>query len=166
MSFFSCNVLKLNPLECTTMNNQKFKIGTKILDMNSHKPLFYPFSISVNKCCGSCNNINDPYAKLCVPDVVKNINAEVFNLMSRSNEKNHIEWHQTCKCKCRLNASVCDNKQGWNKDKCRCKCKELIDKGSCIKGFIGNPSICDCECDKSCDIRQYLNYENLSAERK
>ena len=44
--------------------------------------LFYPFSIKVNKCSRSCNNINDPYAKLCVTDVVKNINIKVFNLMS------------------------------------------------------------------------------------
>ena len=39
---------------------------------------FYPYSIKVNKCSGSCNNINDPYAELCVPDVVKNMNVKVF----------------------------------------------------------------------------------------
>ena len=31
--------------------------------------------------------------------------------MSRSNEIRHIKWHETCKCKCRLGASVCNNKQ-------------------------------------------------------
>ena len=50
------------------------------------------------------------------------------------------------------------NKQPWNKDKCICECKELILKGRCDKGFIWNPSICDC--DKSCDIGEYLDYEN------
>ena len=45
----------------------------KILNVNSNEPLFYPYSTEVNKCSGSCNNINDPYAKLRVPDVVKNI---------------------------------------------------------------------------------------------
>ena len=64
-----------------------------------------------NKCSGSCNNINDPYVKLRVPDVVKNVNAKVFNLMPFSNQKRHIECHETCKCKCRLDASVCNNKQ-------------------------------------------------------
>ena len=49
-----------------------------------------------------------------------------------------------CKCKCRLDASVCNNRQSWNKDKCRCECKELIDKGVCKKGFIWNPSNCVC----------------------
>ena len=67
--------------------------------------------------------------KLCVPDVVKNINVKVFNLMSRASEKRHIKWYQTCKCKCRLDTSVSNNKQRWNNDKFKCECKELIDNG-------------------------------------
>ena len=166
ISFFSWKAIPLNALECGKMNNQGCKIGTKIRDINSYEPLFYPFSISVNKCTGSCNNINNPYAKLCVPDVVKNINVKVFNLMPRNNETRHIKWHEICKSKCRLDASVCNNKQRWNKDKCRCECEELIDKGSCDKGFIWNPSNCDCECGKLCDIREYLDYENCKCRKK
>ena len=71
-------------------------------------------------CSGNCNNINDPYARICVPGTVKNLNAEVFNLMSRTNEARSIEWHETCKCICRLNEIICNNKQRWNKDECRC----------------------------------------------
>ena len=95
--------------------------------------MFYPDSITISKCKGSCNTINDPYAKFCVPDTIKNINVKAFNLMSRTNETRHIKWHKTCKCRCRLDASVCNNKQIWNEDKCRCECKELIDKGMCNK---------------------------------
>ena len=62
--FFSWSVLKLNPLECVTMDNQECKIRTKIIFINGNKLLFYPCSITVNKCSGSCNSINDPYAKL------------------------------------------------------------------------------------------------------
>ena len=65
--------------------------------------MFY-FSIKKNKCSGICNNINDPCAKMCVPDVVKNLNVKVFNLMSRTNKIRLIEWHETCKCICRLDA--------------------------------------------------------------
>ena len=36
--------------------------------------------------------------------------------------------------------------------------KELIDKGVCDKEFIFNPSNCECECDTSCNIGQYLDY--------
>ena len=88
MTFFSFNVLNVNSLECVSMNNQECKIKSDIINTNNNEPVFYPFSIKVNKCIGSCNNINDPYAKLCVPDVVKNINIRVFNLMSWSNQKN------------------------------------------------------------------------------
>ena len=52
------------------------------------------------------------------------------------------------------------NKQRWNEDKCICECKGLIDKGICDKGFIWNLSNCECECDKSCDVREYLDYKN------
>ena len=45
--------------------------------------------------------------------------------------KKHIGWHESCWCKCRLSASVCNNKQRRKKYKCRCEFKELIDKGSC-----------------------------------
>ena len=72
--------------------------------------------------------------------------------MSRSNETRYIEWHETCKCECRLDASGCNNKQRWDDDKCRCECKELIYKGVCDRGYIWNPSNCECECDKSCDV--------------
>ena len=136
------------------------KARTKIIDVNSNEPVFYPFIIKVNKCGGSCNGINDPYAKLCVPDIIKNKNVRVFNLMSRINETRHIIWHETCKCICRLSASVCNNRQRWNEDKCKCECKELVDKGICDKGFIWNPSNCECECDKSSGIGEYLDYKN------
>ena len=86
--------------------------------------------------------------------------------MSRTNEARHIKWDETCKCKCGLDASVCNNKQLWNNDKCRCECKELIDKGICEKEFIWNPSNCECEWDKSCDVGEYLDYENCKCRKR
>ena len=74
--------------------------------------------------------------------------------------KQDIKWHETCKCKCKLDASVCNNKQRWNYDKCRCECQELINKRMCNKGYIWNLSNCECECDKLCDIGEYLDYKN------
>ena len=83
-----------------------------------------------------------------------------------TNETIHIEWHETCKCICRLDEIICNSKQPWNEDKCRCECKELIDKGVCDKGFIFNPSNCECECDKSCNIGQYLDYSDCKCKKK
>ena len=81
------------------------------MNINNMKPLFYLYSLLVNKCSGSCNGISNPHTKLCVPNFVNKLNIKVFNLMSKTNETRHIEWHETCACKCRLNASVCNNKQ-------------------------------------------------------
>ena len=126
---------------------------------------FFLFYIKTRKCSGICNSTNDAYAKLCVPDIVENLNVKLFNLMSKTNGTRHIEWHETCKFKCRLDDSVCNNKQSWNDDKCRCKCKELIHKGVCNKGLIWNRSNCECECDKSCDVGDYLDYENCKCRK-
>ena len=75
--------------------------------------------------------------------------------MSRTNETRHIEWIKTCKCKCRLNARVCNNKRRWNGDNLRFECKELNDKEICDKGFIWNP-----------DIGEYLDYRNCKCRNK
>ena len=74
MSIFSCNTLKY-----IFMNNQECKVRPGIININSNEPLFYPHRTSANECSGNYNNINDLYAKLCVPDVVKSINVRVFN---------------------------------------------------------------------------------------
>ena len=148
------------------MNNKKYEIRPEIVTINNNEPLFYSYSIVPNKCRGSCDNINDPYETLCVPDVTKNISIKLFNLMSRSNETRDIYRHKTCKCKCRLDVSVRDNKQRWNKDKWRYECKELIDECICDKRFIWNPSICEWGCDKLSDIWQYLDYKDCKCRKK
>ena len=80
------NAVPLNavPLSCISMTNQECKVRPGTINVNSDEPLFYPFSIKTSKCTGSCNNINDPYAKMCVPNVViigkggMKINIDVF----------------------------------------------------------------------------------------
>ena len=71
------------------MKNQEWRVRPEIINVNSNEPMFYPFSIKTSKRSGSCNNINNPYAKICVPDVIKDLNVKVFNLMSRTNETRH-----------------------------------------------------------------------------
>ena len=84
MSFFSCNALKF-----VSMNNQECKIRPEIININSNKPLFHRYIVNINKCDGGYNNINDPYAKLCLLDVTKNV--KVFNLMSRTIKARYVE---------------------------------------------------------------------------
>ena len=128
---FNCTVLNVNPLKCISMNNRQCKIIPQLKNVNSNEPSFYPYSILVNKCSYNCNNINGPYAKFCVPDVVRK-----FNLTPRTNETRPRKWHETCKYKFRLDVSLCNNKRQWNSDKCRFEWKELIYKRTGDKGFI------------------------------
>ena len=91
MTFFSCNVFNVNSIECVSMNNQECKVRPEIINLSTNEPLFYPYSIKINKCKANCNTINDPYAKIFVADNIKNINIKVFNLISRTNETRHIK---------------------------------------------------------------------------
>ena len=136
-------IIKTKTLECVSVTNQECMKRSKIIDVNKNEIVFYLLSIKVNKCSGNCNNINDPMAKLCVPDIIKDMNIKVFNMLARINETRKITWHETCKCICRFTKAVCNDKQEWDENKCKCECKEdLIDKLKCNKGYMWNPSTC------------------------
>ena len=70
----------VNLLSCISMNNQEFKVIKQVLNLNGDEPVFFPFIVKTSKCSGSCNNVNNQYAKLCVSDVVENLNVRAFNL--------------------------------------------------------------------------------------
>ena len=107
---FSTSLTGVNSSSCISINNQEYKVRPQIANVNSKEPVFFHFSTKISKCSSSCNNINDPYAKLCVPDIVKTLSISVINLTSRTNERRHIEWHEICKYKGMLDGSVCNNK--------------------------------------------------------
>ena len=69
------NFTNASSLSCISMNNQECKTRPQVINVNGDEPVFFPFSIETSKCSGSCNNINYPYAKMCVPDIVKNLNV-------------------------------------------------------------------------------------------
>ena len=99
-SLFLSSLVNTTSLNGISINNQICKVRSEIINFNSNEPVFYPFSIKTSKCSGNCDNINNPYAKRCIPDVIQDLNVKVFNLMSGTNETRHIKWHETCKCKC------------------------------------------------------------------
>ena len=106
-------------------------------------------------------------AKLCVPNIIKRINMKVYNFWMRLNETRNVLWHESCKCVCRLNSSVCNNKQIWNSDTCRCDCnEEFVVIISCHKGYTWNPSTCECQRDMWCKPGQYLDHKNCVCKNK
>ena len=167
ISLFS--IIKTKALECVSVVNQKCMPRPKILDVNEGvgEALFYPYNVQVNKCSGICNTLDNPMAKLCVSGIVKRVNMQVYNFLMRLNETRNVLWHESCKCVCRLNSSVCNNKQIWNGDTCRCDCNEdFAGVVGCDKGYVWNSSTCECQCDKWCKQGQYLDYKNCICNNK
>ena len=84
------------------------------------------------------------------------MNVKVFNIMSRVNDTKFIVQHESCRCKCRLNESVCNTKQEWHHNDCKCECKEINVWSSWKDDDMWNHGMCDCKCNKGCKIDEYL----------
>ena len=163
------NIIKIKALECVSVVNQKCMPRPKILDVNEGigEALFYPYNVLVNKCSGSCNTLEDSMAKLCVPNVTKRVNMQVYDFLMRLNETRNVLWHESCKCLCKLNSSVCNSKQIWNSDTYRCDCNEdFAGIINCTKGYTWNPSTSECQCDMWCKPGQYLDHKNCVCKNK
>ena len=89
--FTNASSLNAVPLNYIPMKNQERKTRPQVVNVNGDELVFFPFSIETSKCSGSCNNINYPYANICVPDAIKNFNVKKFNLMSRTNKTRFTE---------------------------------------------------------------------------
>ena len=151
-------IIKTKALECVSVVNQKCMPRPKILDVNegTGKALFYPYNVQVNKCSGTCNTLDNPMVKLCVPNVIKGVNMQVYNFLMRLNEARNVLWHERC-----------NNKQIWNDDTCRCDCNEdFAGIINCAKGYTWNSSTCKCQCDKWCKPGQYLDHKNCVCKNK
>ena len=101
-------------------------------------------------------------AKLCVPNVIKRVNMQVYNFLMRLNGTRNVLWYV-----CKLNSSVCNNKHIWNSDTCRCDCNEdFAGIISCDKGYTWNPSTCECQCDMWCKPGQNSHHKNCICKNK
>ena len=79
ISLFS--MLKVGALEYVSVVNQEYMPRPKILNVNEGigEALFYPYNVLVNKCSGSCDTLDNPMSKICVPKIIKNVNMKVYN---------------------------------------------------------------------------------------
>ena len=80
----------------------------------------FPYDFKVNRSIDSCNNISNPYSNVCITDIIKNVTVKMFDLIELTNTTKQVEFHESCKCVCKINSTVCKNKQKSNKIKCRC----------------------------------------------
>ena len=108
MTCSSCSIIKnitgnfmliprdkfLNIPDFFLLANEECKVRKVIVD-NDY--MTFPYKIKVDKCIGSFNNKNNPYYKVCLPDIVKNISIRVFDLLSQKNVLKNITFHKNCK---------------------------------------------------------------------
>ena len=163
------SALKVNTLESLSLINRECIPRPKTLNVNEGiaEALFYPYNVLVNKCSGSCDILDNPVSKICVPKIIKNVNMRVYNFLMRLNDTRNVLWHESCKCVCRLDSSVCNSKQIWNSDTCSCNCNEdFAGITSCDKGYTWNPSTCEWQCDMWCKPGQYLDHKNCVCKSK
>ena len=162
-------IIKTKALECVSVVNQKCMPRPKILDVNEGvgEALFYPYNVQVINYSGSCNTLDNLIEKLCVPNVIKGLNIKVYNFLTMLHETRNVLWHESCKCVCKLNSSVCNNKHICNSNTCRCDCNEdFAGMINCAKGYTWNPSTCECQCDTWCKPGQYLDHKNCVCKNK
>ena len=108
-----------NSLKCISFKNQECKVRKVIVD---NKYMAFPYRIEIDRCVGSYSNISNPHSKVCIPDIAKIVTVKMFDLMNLENTTKQAEFHESCKCVCKINSSVCSQKQRFNKNKCRCEC--------------------------------------------
>ena len=127
---------------CLLLKNQVCKVRKVIAD-NDY--MTFPYKIKVDKCIGSCNDKNNPYFKVCLPDSIKTIRVKSFDLISKKNVLKTISFHQNCKCGCLLDEKVCNNLEKWNRDKFRYEC---LKSKRCKISYSWNVNIRRCEMKK------------------
>ena len=154
---------------CLLLKNQECAVR-KVIIGNDYMTFPCKIGVDIDRCIGSCNDKDNPYFKVCLPDSVKNISVKSFDLLSKKNVLKNISFHQSCKCGCLLDEKVCNNLQKWNKDKRRCECLKIKD---CDIGYSWNVNNCRCEmkklaalieteeCDVETDkIKNFLNVKH------
>ena len=134
----NCKIFKVHIIK-----NQEFKVRKVIID-NDYMTFLY--KIKVDKCVGSCNDLENPYFKFCSPDIVKNISIKSFDLISRKIVLRNVSFHKSYKCSCLLDEKVCNNKQKWSKKKCRCECLKIE---KCSGNSFFNVVNCSCQMKKA-----------------
>ena len=143
------------------LKNQECKVRKVIID-NDY--MTFPYKIGVDRFIGSCNDKDNPYFKVCLPDSIKNISVKSFDLLSKKNVLKNISFHQSCKCDCLLDEKVCNNLQKWNKDECRCECLKIK---NCDIGYSWNVNNCRCEMKKLAALiesKRFLETEECDVE--
>ena len=109
-----------NHTKSVSLSNGKCEIQPTFINLHpnecSQEFHYYPFTVKLDKCVGSCNTISDLSNKVCVPNKTEDLG--VFNMITGINESKTLTKHVSCQCKCKFDRRKCNSKQWWNNSKC------------------------------------------------
>ena len=111
--------------KCVLLNNEPCMTRPTLIDLNPVEVNFYPFMISLDKCNGICNTVDNLSMKICFPSekMLKCLNVKIFNKITSIYEPKTLVKHISCDCKCKFNSTIYNPNQKWNNDICQCECK-------------------------------------------
>ena len=126
-----------NHTKCVSLSNQKCITQSTLIKLHPNEYTqglhFYPLAFNLARCVRSCNTLNDLSNKVCVPNKTKDLNLNIFNMITEINEPKTLTKHRSCKYK--FDCKNCNSNQNWNDGKCRCECKNPKTI-MCTKKFI------------------------------
>ena len=128
--------LACDKTKCLFLNDEPYMVRPTLIDLNRVELKYCRFNISLNKCTKSCNAL---CPKIYVPVETKDINVRTFNMITNKNEAKAMLEHISCLCKFKLNLTICNSSQKWNKKTLQCECKNYR---KCEKDYNWNPSTC------------------------
>ena len=102
---------------------------------------YYPFSVKLDRCIGSCNTLTDLPNKVSFPNKTEDLNLSLFNMITGINESKTLTKHISCKCKCKFDGRNCNSDQCWSNDKCQCECQK---RHVCEKDYVWSSVTCNC----------------------
>ena len=64
-----------------------------LIDLNPVELNYFQFMISVDKYSGRCSFVDDLSLKICIPGKTKDVNVQLFNMITNRNEAKTLVKH-------------------------------------------------------------------------
>ena len=104
-----------NHIKYVSLSNEKCEIQPTFINLHpneySQEFHYYPFTVKLDKCVGSCNTLNDLSNKVCVPNKTEDLNLSVFNMITGINESKTLTKHISCEYRCKFDGRKCNSDQ-------------------------------------------------------
>ena len=126
--------------KCLSLKNQQCMTQRTLVNLHPNEYVewlrYYPLAVNLDRCMGSCNNLNDRFNRTCVPNKTDDLNLSAFDMVTARSESTTLTRHIPCKCKCKFDGRKCNSNQKWNNNKCRCEWKNPKRHNACEKDYI------------------------------